>query len=69
MLMINKYEFSERLANLIKQNGLTVRAVADRTGISNSTMKNYLHGSIPPKDKLEKIAEVLQVGTDELLYG
>jgi predicted transcriptional regulator len=47
-------ELKEQLLEHIKKNGLKKSYVADKIGITPSTMSNYLHGNLIITDTLEQ---------------
>ncbi|MGX8907841.1 XRE family transcriptional regulator [Streptomyces netropsis] len=56
-------EFAEQLRRLVERSGLSVAAVADRTGYSKSSWERYLNGRLlPPRAAAEALAEA--TGTD-----
>ncbi|AGP57150.1 helix-turn-helix domain-containing protein [Streptomyces rapamycinicus] len=51
-------EFTGRLRTLVERSGLSVVAVADRTGCSKSSWERYLNGRLlPPRGAVEALAE------------
>ncbi|WP_432045088.1 DUF2690 domain-containing protein [Streptomyces asiaticus] len=51
-------EFIGRLRTLVERSGLSVAAVADRTGYSESSWERYLDGRLlPPRGAVEALAE------------
>ncbi|MEE4591766.1 DUF2690 domain-containing protein [Streptomyces sp. DSM 41524] len=51
-------EFTGRLRTLVERSGLSVVAVADRTGYSESSWERYLDGRLlPPRGAVEALAE------------
>ncbi|MCQ8189231.1 helix-turn-helix domain-containing protein [Streptomyces rugosispiralis] len=51
-------EFTGRLRTLVERGGLSVVAVADRTGYSKSSWERYLNGRLlPPRGAVEALAE------------
>ncbi|MGV9852627.1 helix-turn-helix domain-containing protein [Streptomyces sp. NPDC003442] len=51
-------EFAGRLRTLVERSGLSVVAVADRTGYSKSSWERYLNGRLlPPRGAVEALAE------------
>ncbi|GAA0650175.1 hypothetical protein GCM10009548_14800 [Streptomyces malaysiensis subsp. malaysiensis] len=51
-------EFTGRLRTLVERSGLSVVAVADRTGYSKSSWERYLNGRLlPPQGAVEALAE------------
>jgi transcriptional regulator with XRE-family HTH domain len=65
---LNTETIGQRLARLRKEKALTQIALAERIGISQSTLTDYERGKLRLHDNLIlKIAEVLKISTDELL--
>jgi transcriptional regulator with XRE-family HTH domain len=63
-------EFPNRLAKLRKEKGLTQQALADAIKVSAIQIKRYESGSSqPPLDVIKNLAKVLQVSSDELIFG
>lgn len=61
-------EFGQRLLELMQQQNLTQRQVAESTGITEATMSRYATGEREPKaDILAKLASTLGTTTDYLL--
>ncbi|MEV5238912.1 DUF2690 domain-containing protein [Streptomyces cinnamoneus] len=56
-------EFAQQLRRLVERSGLSIAAVADRTGYSKTSWERYLNGRLlPPRGAAEALAEV--TGTD-----
>ncbi|MGK5642581.1 DUF2690 domain-containing protein [Streptomyces sp. URMC 126] len=56
-------EFVEQLRRIVERNGMSVGAVADRTGYSKTSWERYLNGRLlPPRGATEALAE--STGTD-----
>ena len=61
------YEVYQRL---LDEKGLKNADVARATGISNMTLSDWKRGkSVPKADKMQKIAEFLNVSVDYLMTG
>ncbi|EIG1925283.1 helix-turn-helix transcriptional regulator [Salmonella enterica] len=61
--------FSQRVVALRKQRGLTQQGLSDATGIHVQQIKRYEAGSsLPTADALKKLAVVLHVTSDFLLF-
>ena len=61
------YEIYQRL---LDEKGLKNADVARATGISNMTLSDWKRGkSVPKADKMQKIAEFLNVSVDYLMTG
>ena len=56
-----------RLKEILKERNLTLSAFADKVGISQSNLSNYVNGNISPTlETLEKIAKALNISITEL---
>ncbi|MBZ4320853.1 helix-turn-helix domain-containing protein [Streptomyces huiliensis] len=56
-------EFVEQLRRIVERNGMSVGAVADRTGYSKTSWERYLNGRLlPPRGATEALADA--TGTD-----
>ncbi|MBO2546059.1 helix-turn-helix transcriptional regulator [Salegentibacter sp. BDJ18] len=54
-------EFAERVRILMKENGLSNKALAEKTGEHNTAISNYLTGKRKPKaDFILKLADVFE---------
>lgn len=61
-------EIGERILALMQQKGITYREMEEKTGISRSTLNRWFAKGKPiPFNKLEPIANALDIGQDELL--
>jgi transcriptional regulator with XRE-family HTH domain len=57
----------ERLRDILKERGLTLKAFADLSGISQPNLSNYINGNISPTlDTLDKIAKALNIEVQDL---
>lgn len=66
--MIEK--IGDRILILLKQNDMTQRELAKATEIPEATMSRYIKNKREPKaNSILKIAKVLNVTTDFLIYG
>jgi transcriptional regulator with XRE-family HTH domain len=54
-----------RIKEVIKENGLTVKEVAEKLGMSSPSLSDAINGN-PTADKLERIAAALNVPVSEL---
>lgn len=62
-------EFSERLAALRKERGLTQKTLAEQVGVHISQIQRYENGSIQPTlDVLRRLAVALSVSADLLVF-
>jgi len=56
-----------RLREILKEKGFTIAQFAERVGISQSNLSNYMSGKISPTlDTLSKIADALDIEISEL---
>lgn len=60
--------FSERLASILKQQGITQKELARMIGVTEATMSRYIHGErIPRSEIIANIATALHTTSDYLL--
>jgi len=65
---LSSKSFSENLLRLRKQKGISAKDLSEKTGISQRMIVHYeKHVAYPPLDKIEIIANALNVGIDTLL--
>ncbi|MCF8118353.1 MAG: helix-turn-helix domain-containing protein [Desulfarculaceae bacterium] len=63
-------EFSARLKGLLKNHGITQKALAEELGVRTATINNYCKGGrVPEWNILVEIARLLNVSCDWLLTG
>lgn len=64
-------KFRENLRDELNYQGVTVKELAGKTGISKRTIENYLSskGTLPPVDYACKIASVLNISVEALVSG
>lgn len=68
--MSENEKIGDRILMLLKQNNMTQKELAFATKISVATMSRYINNKREPKaNNILKIAEVLNVTTDFLVYG
>ena len=61
-------KLSERIIELIKQNGMTQKELAERACVSQAAMSHYIKGDrIPNSETLSNIATALRTTSDYLL--
>lgn len=68
-MAVDMTEFNKRLEFLLKIRNIKRAEVSRRTGIPDSTIRQWIKGSVPNIDAVSKIAEVLEVTTDFLING
>lgn len=65
---MNKNNLGGRIANLLKKSGLTQRELADKVGVTESSMSRYVNESRIPKGTIiANIANALHTTSDYLL--
>lgn len=63
-----KYEFGDRLTQLMYAKGFTQKELSEYTGISQSTISGYINNTIAPSAyNINKIARVLGFSSSELM--
>ena len=68
--MLTKEALGERIKQLMKDKGLTQKALSESIGITQAKLSNYVNGkNYPPIDVLAQLAENLQVSVDYLVNG
>lgn len=66
--MITLEQIQKRLAETIKQSGMTQKALADKLQISQSSIAHYVRGDIlPALDTLANLCKILDVDTNYIL--
>ena len=61
-------KFNERLAQLLKANGLTQKALAEKVGVTEAAMSHYLKGDRRPQASLLwRMAAALGTTADDLM--
>lgn len=64
----NSAKYPNRLKEIIKQTGLTIKEVADETKIPLRTLSEYCSGKVPiPRKRLEDIAHIIGCPTSDLV--
>ncbi|MDI6711492.1 MAG: helix-turn-helix domain-containing protein [Bacillota bacterium] len=69
MLNVNPDEFSSRLRQALSAIGLKQKEAAQRLGISENALSNYVRGRIPEAEILMGIAQLCDVTVEWLLTG
>lgn len=65
---MNENNLGGRIADLLKQSGLTQRELADRVGITEVSLSRYISGNRTPKGPvIANIANALHTTSDYLL--
>lgn len=56
------------LKQLIQSKGMKQKWLAQKIGVSEVTLSNWVNGkAVPKKEHLEKLCEILEINTDILL--
>jgi transcriptional regulator with XRE-family HTH domain len=67
---IKYYEFAARLQNLMSYHGMNREDMVRALGCTDAIFVNYYNGwKLPSGKYLDKIADMLGVTVDDLLYG
>lgn len=57
----------ERLRDILKERGLTLKAFSEMSGISQPNLSNYINGNISPTlETVDKIAKSLNIDIQDL---
>ena len=66
--MITLYQIQSRLAEAIKQSGMSQSEIARRTGVKHVQISCYVHGKkMPALDTLANLLKVLDVDANYIL--
>lgn len=66
--MVSAEIIRERLAEAIRQSGMTQTELADKVGIKQPTIGQYLSGrAMPALDTFANLCRILDVSSDEIL--
>ena len=66
--MIDKKDIQKRLCAAIKTSELSQKVLAEKLGVSSSTISKYIHNNVLPSfDTFVKLCDVLSVSSDEIL--
>ncbi len=66
--MIVLSDIKNRLSEAIKQSGLTQQAIADKLGVKQPTVAEYVKGrSLPALDTLANLCVILDLDANEIL--
>lgn len=58
---MTKNEILLAIDNEMERQGVDTKALAERAGIAESTMRNWMNGTAPSLDKLIRVAEALNM--------
>ena len=66
--MVTTLEISQKLAESVKQSGLTQAEIAKKIGVRQQQISAYIHGrTLPALDTLSKLCSVLDLDANEIL--
>ncbi len=66
--MITLEQIQERLAEMIKQSGISQTALAKQIGVCQQAISSYVHGKkMPALDTLANLCVVLDLDANEIL--
>ena len=66
--MVEKKDIQKRLCAAIKSSELSQKVLAEKLGVSSSTVSKYIHNNVLPSfSTFVKLCDVLSVSTDEIL--
>ncbi len=66
--MITLQQIQARLAESIKQSGMTQTAIAKNLGVSQQTISHYVKGNkLPALDTFAKLCAVLDIDSNDIL--
>ena len=61
--------FEKRLKNLLEKNNISVSELAKETGIPATNIRQWLTGTAPNINQIDKVAQYFQMSVDELVFG
>ncbi len=67
--MEQKYEYIERIENLLKKKNSNTKQMLNELGYAHGLISNWKKGSEPSAIKLMKIAEYLKTDLNYIMYG
>ena len=66
--MVEKKDIQKRLCAAIKSSELSQKVLAEKLGVSSSTVSKYIHNNVLPSfSTFVKLCDVLSVSSDEIL--
>lgn len=66
--MITSFDISKRLAEAIRQSGMTQQQIATAVGIRQQQISSYLQGkTLPALDTLSRLCTVLDLDANDIL--
>lgn len=68
--MAQVIQVSSMIEKLMRQNNLTMKELADKIGISESSVSLWISGKTTPRmGMIQKLADFFGVETDEMIFG
>lgn len=66
--MVTAEEISKKIAEAIRQSGITQQELASKIGVTQQQISSYLHGkNLPALDTLSRLCSVLDLDANEIL--
>ena len=66
--MVEKKDIQKRLCVAIKSSKLSQKVLAEKLGISSSTISKYIHNNVLPSfNTFVNLCDILSVSSDEIL--
>lgn len=66
--MVEKKDIQKRLCVAIKSSKLSQKVLAEKLGISSSTISRYIHNNVLPSfNTFVNLCDILSVSSDEIL--
>ena len=66
--MTTTVEISKKIAEAIRQSGLTQKEIADKIGVRQQQISSYLQGrTLPALDTLSRLCTALDLDSNEIL--
>lgn len=66
--MVEKKDIQKRLCVAIKSSKLSQKVLAEKLGISSSTISKYIHNNVSPSfNTFVNLCDILSVSSDEIL--
>lgn len=67
MRVVDKYELSRRIRELVWSSGMTASQIGQKIGFSNTIVYNWMDGAMPRADALLALMDLFQISPNELL--
>lgn len=67
-MLVTVEEISKKIAEAIRQSGITQQELASKIGVTQQQISSYLHGkNLPALDALSRLCTVLDLDANEIL--